>query len=344
MRAASSRRSNPIGRAGTTRAQPSIGGQPAADKRLMAGAAAAALVFYVVYMSIQIGDRSLLVLLNGLTAAGLYFLLASGFTLVFGLVRVTNLAHGGIYLIGGYISLTAQRTTGNWLVSAAAGAVFAAVLSIALYVALRRLRGDGLRETMFTLGAAIVIADQVLARWGGVPSDLDPPSLFNGSIGLPGSDLLYPKFRLAVVGLAVVVGLSLWAVMHRTRFGTTIRASVDDRDMVSILGIRVELVFAAAFAIAGALAGIAGAAGGTYLSLAQGEDNRVLLASLIVVIAGGLGSIGGAAAAAVIVGLVEAFAQTHHPILSVLMTFGTLVAILALRPHGLFGRRTDARS
>ena len=295
------------------------------------------------YKSIGIGDRSLLVLLNGLTSAGLYFLLASGFTLVFGLVRVTNLAHGGIYLIGGYIALTAQRTTGNWLASAAAGAAFSAVLSIALYLVLRRLRGDGLRETMFTLGAAIVIADQVLARWGGVPSDLDPPSLLSGSIGLPGSDLLYPKFRLAVVGLALTVGIALWAVMYRTRFGTTIRASVDDRDMVSILGIRVELVFAAAFGLAGALAGIAGAAGGTYLSLAQGEDNRILLASLIVVIAGGLGSIGGAAAASVIVGLVEAFAQTHHPILSVLMTFGTLVAILALRPNGLFGSRADAR-
>ncbi|WP_419554618.1 branched-chain amino acid ABC transporter permease [Candidatus Poriferisodalis sp.] len=306
-------------------------------------ALAGAIAFYVVYKSVGIGDRSLLVLLNGLTSAGLYFLLASGFTLVFGLVRVTNLAHGGIYLIGGYIALTAQRTTGNWLASAAAGAAFSAVLSIALYLVLRRLRGDGLRETMFTLGAAIVIADQVLARWGGVPSDLDPPSLLSGSIGLPGSDLLYPKFRLAVVGVALTVGIALWAVMHRTRFGTTIRASVDDRDMVSILGIRVELVFAAAFGLAGALAGIAGAAGGTYLSLAQGEDNRILLASLIVVIAGGLGSIGGAAAASVIVGLVEAFAQTHHPILSVLMTFGTLIAILALRPNGLFGRRADAR-
>lgn len=296
------------------------------------------------YKSLQIGDRSLLVLLNGLTAAGLYFLLASGFTLVFGLVRVTNLAHGGVYLLGGYVALSAQRASGNWLVSAAAGAAVAAVLSIALYLLLRRLGGDGLRETMFTLGAAIVIADQVLARWGGVPSDLDPPSLLSGSIGLPGSDLLYPKFRLAVVGLALAVGLALWAAMHRTRFGITVRASVDDRDMVSMLGVRVEWVFAAAFAIAGALAGIAGAAGGTYLSLAQGEDHRVLLASLIVVIAGGLGSIGGAATAAVIVGLVEAFAQTHHPILSVLMTFGTLVAILTLRPHGLFGKRTDARS
>ena len=299
--------------------------------------AAIALIYYVASKSLSIGDRSLLVLLNGLTAASLYFLMASGFTLIFGLVRVTNLAHGGVYLVGGYVALSTQRSTGNWVLAAVSGALFAAAVSVILYLILRRLRGDGLRETMLTLGFAIVIADQTLARWGGTPSDLDPPSFLDGSIDLPGSTLLYPKFRLAVVALALLAGLVLWLLLYRTRLGMTIRAGVDDQDMVSVLGIRVEVVFCSTFVLAGMLAGLAGAAGGTYLSLAQGEDNRILLASLIVVIAGGLGSIGGAAAAAVLVGLVEAFAQTHHPIFSVLITFGTLIAILVLRPHGLLG-------
>ena len=312
--------------------------------RLSALAVAVVLAGYIVQKSVEIGDRSLLVILNGLTAAGLYFLMASGFTLVFGLVRVTNLAHGGLYLLGGYFALSLQRTTGNWLAAAGLGAAAAAILSTALYVVLRRVHGDGLPETMLTLGAAIVMADQALAHWGGVPSDLDAPAMLRGSIDLPGSVLLYPKFRLSVVAMALLAGLCLWLLLYRTRLGATIRASVDDRDMVSILGIRVELVFLTVFALAGALAGLAGAAGGTYLSLAQGEDNRILLASLIVVIAGGLGSIGGAAAAAAVIGLVESFAQTHHPIFSVLITFGTLIAILAMRPHGLFGSQSDDRA
>ncbi|MXZ31341.1 MAG: branched-chain amino acid ABC transporter permease [Acidimicrobiia bacterium] len=301
------------------------------------------LIYYVTAKSIQISDRSLLVLLNGLTAAALYFLMASGFTLLFGLVRVTNLAHGGVYLLGGYVALSVQRATGNWLAAAGLGFLFSGGIGILLYVLLRRLRGEGLRETMVTLGAAIVMADQALAHWGGVPSDLDPPAFLQGSLPLPASPLLYPKFRIAVIGLAALAGLALWLLLYRTRLGMVIRAGVDDRDMVSMAGIRVELVFCAVFVLAGGLAGMAGVAGGTYLSLAQGEDNRVLLASLIVVIAGGLGSLRGAGAAAVLVGLVEAFAQTHHAILSVLITFGTLIAVLALRPHGLFGRPVDAR-
>ena len=314
------------------------------SRRLLGAVVALMLGYYVVSKSFEIGDRSLLVLLNGLTSAGLYFLMASGFTLVFGLARVTNLAHGGIYLLGGYVALSVQRTTNNWLAAVVLGALFAGGVSVVLYQVLRLLRGDALRETMLTLGATIVIADQVLAQWGGIPADLDPPSFLRGSIDLPGSALLYPKFRLAVVLLALLAGLLLWVLLYRTRFGMLIRAGVDDPDMVAILGIRVPLVLGSVFVLAGALAGTAGAAGGTYLSLAQGEDNRILLASLIVVIAGGLGSLRGAGAASVIVGLGEAFAQTHHPVLSVLITFGMLIAILALRPHGLMGKAEHAHS
>ena len=334
-----SRSSRLVGRARAVLSQ-----RRARATRAAAVVAGVALGAYVVERSLEIGDRSLLVLLNGLTAAGLYFLMASGFTLVFGLVRVTNLAHGGLYLLGGYFALSLQRTTGNWFIAAGLGAVATAGLSTVLYLVLRRVHGDGLPETMLTLGAAIVMADQALANWGGVPSDLEAPAVLRGSIDLPGSVLLYPKFRLSVVAMALLAGLCLWLLLYRTRLGSTIRASVDDRDMVSILGIRVELVFCTVFALAGALAGLAGAAGGTYLSLAQGEDNRILLASLIVVIAGGLGSIGGAAIAAAVIGLVEAFAQTHHAIFSVLITFGTLIAILALRPHGIFGSQQDDRA
>ncbi len=317
--------------------------QRQAARKALGGAVALLLAYYAVSKSVEIGDRSLLVLLNGLTAAGLYFLMASGFTLVFGLAKVANLAHGGIYLLGGYAALSVQRTTGNWLLAAALGALFAGGVSVTLFLVLRMLRGDALREVMLTLGATIVIADQVLAQWGGIPTDLDPPSFLRGSIDLPGSALLYPRFRLAVVALALLAGFALWLFLYRTRLGILIRAGVDDPDMVSILGIRVPLVLGSVFVLAGALAGIAGASGGTYLSLAQGEDNRILLASLIVVIAGGLGSLRGAGAASIIVGIVEAFAQTHHPVLSVLITFGILIAILALRPHGLLGGTDHAR-
>lgn len=278
-----------------------------------------------------------LVLLNGLTAAALYFLVASGFTLIFGLMRVTNLAHGAFYLLGGYIGYATYQRTENWWLGLLAAAVAVAIVGVILQRALLPIYGQELREALITLGIGIVISDQILAVWGGQAKDIPVPEFTKGSITIAG-DLVFPKYRLFVMVLALLVGAGLWALLRFTRFGMTVRAGVDDRNMVAATGINVLRIFAAVFALGSALAGASGVIGGSFLSLQPGEDTRYLLYSLVVVIVGGLGSVAGAALGALLVGLIENFGALVAPTWSTLITFGLLVVVLAFRPQGLLGR------
>jgi branched-chain amino acid transport system permease protein len=277
--------------------------------------------------------------LNGLTLGALYFLVASGFTLIFGLMRVTNMAHGAFYLLGGYIGFEVSERTGNWYLGVLAGALGIGALGVAVQqLLLRRIQGQDLREALITIGVAIVIADQCLAYWGGTPRDIVVPSGLSGAQELRVADVIYPTYRLFVLGLAVAVGIGLWLLLQHTKLGITIRAGVDDRRMVAALGVNIQVVFAIVFALGAALVGFSGVAGGSYLSLAPGEDGRYLLFSLIVVIVGGMGSVPGAALGAALVGLVDQFAAVYVPTYSVLLTFGLMVLVLAVRPEGLLGR------
>ena len=277
--------------------------------------------------------------LNGLTLGALYFLVASGFTLIFGLMRVTNMAHGAFYLLGGYIGFEVSERTGNWYLGVLAGAVGIGALGVAVQqLLLRRIQGQDLREALITIGVAIVIADQCLAYWGGTPRDIVVPSGLSGAQELHVADVIYPTYRLFVLGLAVALGIGLWLLLQHTKLGITIRAGVDDRRMVAALGVNIQVVFAIVFALGAALVGFSGVAGGSYLSLAPGEDGRYLLFSLVVVIVGGMGSVPGAALGAALVGLVDQFAAVYVPTYSVLLTFGLMVLVLAVRPEGLLGR------
>jgi branched-chain amino acid transport system permease protein len=281
----------------------------------------------------------LTILLNGLTLGALYFLVASGFTLIFGLMRVTNMAHGAFYLLGGYIGFQVSDSTGSWVLGLVAATVAIAVLGVAVQqLLLRRIQGEELREALITIGLAIVIADQCLAYWGGSPRDITVPPGLSGAKELGVAGLIYPTYRLFVLILAIALGIGLWVLLRRTKLGITIRAGVDDRRMVAALGVNVQVVFAVVFALGAALVGFSGVAGGSYLSIAPGEDGRYLLFSLIVVIVGGMGSITGAAIGAAVVGIVDQFAAVYVPTYSVLLTFGVMVLVLATRPQGLLGR------
>jgi branched-chain amino acid transport system permease protein len=185
----------------------------------------------------------------------------------------------------------------------------------------------------------------MLAAFGGISKDIKAPTDWPTSIALPG-DVRFGFFRgVVVLGAALAIGLGLWLLIKRTRFGKIVRAGVDDRDMVAALGINVQLVFAAAFFLGAMLAGLGGVLGGTMIALAPGEDTSFLLNSLIVVIIGGMGSLPGAAIGALALGLVDAYADVYLVFgstdltnYSILVTFGLLVAVLAVRPLGLFGR------
>jgi branched-chain amino acid transport system permease protein len=300
--------------------------------------------------AILISKRTFLTtLLNGLTLAGLYFLVASGFTLIFGLMRYVNLAHGSLYLLGAYIGFEVVSRTGLWFLGVAIACLVLAVVGLVTQVVVfRRLEGDDLRQTLVTIGISIVAADLMIAVWGGNTYQINPPDWLTGPVVLPvvttvradgtAIYLSYPRFRLAVLALAVAAGVALWLTMNRTRLGMQIRAGVNDRAMLSASGVNVHAVFAAVFAIGAGLAGLAGVIGGSALSLSPGEDVRYLLASLVVVIVGGMGSVTGAAIGAVLIGVAEQLGLVYFPTYGAVITFLILVVALAVRPQGIMGR------
>ena len=320
-------------------------------------AVAVAILLYLIFavwpewLVDMLGRKKVFVntLLNGLTLAALYFLVASGFTLVFGLMRNVNLAHGSMYLLGGYIGYEAARITGNWYIGAVVAFLALALIGALMQILVfQRMQGDDMRQTLVTIGISIVAADLMLGVWTGATYQFEPPDWLYGATQLPVISairssgqavmLKYPTYRLVVLLIAVVIGLLLWLFLNRTRIGMMIRAGVDDRDMLDATGVNVQRLFALVFAIGAGLAGFAGVIGGTTLSIAPGEDIRYLLASLVVVIVGGMGSIAGAAIGALLVGMAEQFGLAYFPTYGVVVTFIIMIVVLAVRPQGLMGR------
>ena len=350
---------------------PAAAAQPAdrrwTARRIAVAALAAAFVVFIVIKASEDLRQFAVVSLNGLTLAALFFVVASGFTLIFGLMRVVNMAHGSLYLLGGYLALEMQDSwfkedaglglslggesgaeydVFGWVVPLILATLIIGVVGVIMQqVFLRWNQGQDLRQALITIALSVIFADQMLAAFGGISKDIKAPSSWPDSINLPG-DVRFGFFRgVVVLGAAILIGLALWWLIKRTRFGKIVRAGVDDRDMVAALGINVQLVFAAAFFLGALLAGLGGVLGGTMIALAPGEDTSFLLNSLIVVIIGGMGSLGGAAIGALALGLVDAYADVYLVFgdtdltnYSILVTFGLLVAVLAVRPLGLFGR------
>ena len=276
-------------------------------------------------------------LLNGVTFGALLFLVSSGFTLIFGLMRIVNLAQGSLYLLGGYIGLSTIRATGSFWLALLAGA--AAVGAIGLVVErglLRAVRGRPMSEILLTVGLSFIVADLALATWGGDPITLEPPAGLDGSTEVFG--ITYPVFRLAVLVVGAVVAIGLWYLLERTRLGAMVRAGVDDREMAAALGIDVRAVFTGVFVLGALLAGLAGVVGGAYLSLFPGADAEILTYALVVVVLGGLGSLRGAVVGALLVGLIYTFGQSLVPDLAYFVLFAPMALILIVRPQGLFGR------
>ena len=276
-------------------------------------------------------------LLNGATFAALLFVVASGFTLIFGLMRLVNLAHGALYLFGGYLGLTVANLTGNFFLGAIGAAVGVALIGFIIdFGLLRFVRGVELRQVLLTLGVAFVLNDLALVLWGGdtfsiqVPAFLDGPAEF-GSI-------TYPIYRLFVLLVGVVIFISLSLLITKTRLGALIRAGVDDAETVSAMGVDIRRVFIYTFMLGSALAGLGGVMGGAFLTLYPTADSEILVYSLAVVIIGGRGSLIGAAVGSLLVGMLSTFGQVWFPELAYFVIFGPMAILLAFRPLGLFGK------
>ena len=321
---------------------------------------ALAVVAWIGYKGSQDSRVFWIVTLNGLTLAALFFVVSAGFTLIFGLMRVVNMAHGSLYLLAGYIAFTLQgnwygvssnllsgtpATVTSWVVPMIIATIVIGVAGVSMQqVFLRWNQGQDLRQALITIAISVILADQMVAHFGGIAESIQQPATWPDSVTLFG--VRYGFFRLeVVVGAALLIGALLFFVIKRTRFGMIIRAGVDDRSMVSALGVNIQLVFAGAFFVGALLAGLAGVLGGTMIAVQPGNDSAFLLDSLIVVIIGGMGSLLGAAIGSVALGLVSAYADVYLKFgttdltnYAILLTFILVVAVLAVRPLGLFGR------
>ncbi len=276
--------------------------------------------------------------INGLSLAALLFLLASGFTVTFGLMRVVNMAYGAYYLLGGYIGLSVMRATGSFELAMLAGGF--AIVILGFFVdrfLIRPIGSNHLAQVLLTVGVAFFIGEVCLGIWGGDSLKIQLPSYLRGSVELPGG-IYYPKLRLALIGFGAFTAFSLWLLYHRTQIGAVVRAGVDDREMVTAIGINVDRLFVLVSALASFLAGVAGVVGGAFLTLNPGAEWDILVLALVVVIVGGLGSLEGAVLGGIVVGLLDAYGRWLAPDFSYFVLFGAQVILLLFRPTGLFGK------
>ncbi|OUR77585.1 ABC transporter ATP-binding protein [Alphaproteobacteria bacterium 46_93_T64] len=280
-----------------------------------------------------------IVFFNGLTLAALYFIAACGFTLIFGLMRTVNMAHGALLLLGAYVGYEVVEITGLWTVGIIAGGLTSAIVGAAIqaYI-LGRYQGDELRQTLITIAISIIMADLMLWAWGGLTYQISLPEMLLGGVRLPILNVGYSSVRLTLMAMAAVTGILLWLLIAKTKLGIIIRAGVDDREMLQALGFETKKIFVIVFAIGGMLTGMAGVITGSALSIAPGTDMQFLLSSLVVVIVGGMGSIGGAALGALLIGMAEQYGLAYAPTYGVVFTFVIMIAVLAIRPQGLLGR------
>ena len=314
-------------------------------------------------------------LLDAGTLAGWLFIVASGFSLIFGLMRVVNMAHGAMYLLGGYIAYEVQQrmtaetpgfipgelvTTWEWLIPMAVAMLCIGGLGLVIQQGfLRWNQGQDLRQALITIALSVIIADQVIAHLprsgafqtgGGSLSTVTWPGWTERRVDLQVAGVEYSLTRLAILALAIAVGVALWVWLQRTRTGMVIRAGVDDRQMTSALGINIQRTFAIAFFVGSALAAMGGTVGASQGGVASGQDGLWLLYSLVVVIVGGMGSLVGAAVGSLLVAFVLTFSASYLPSTgdpagiecctqySITFTFVLIALVLAFRPQGLFGK------
>jgi branched-chain amino acid transport system permease protein len=278
--------------------------------------------------------------LNGLSFSMLLFLVAAGFTLIFGLLKVINIAHGSFYLLSAYIGLTILHATGSFLLALVAASLISAILGIIMqHFFLRRFYMKELQQVLLTFGFVLIIGDVCLWIWGGNPQALPKPSGLTGSIWV--GNVVFPVYRLFVIVVGVAVACGLWLFQEKTKIGAVVRAGVDDEQMLRGLGVNIQLVFIGVFGLGALLAGIGGIVGGPFVGVYPGVEMWILLLAMVIVIIGGVGSLKGAFVGSLIVGLIDNFGKALFPELSLFTIFAPMAIILAIRPTGIFGRTDE---
>jgi branched-chain amino acid transport system permease protein len=274
---------------------------------------------------------------NGVSYGALLFLVGSGLSLIFGVMRIVNLSHGSYFLLGGYVALTVIWTTGSWALALPVSALAIGLVGLAMErLFLRPLGFDPLRQVLLTVGFAFLFQQAALDIWTGNNFDISPPAVLSQSVAIGG--IYFPLYRLFMIAIALAIGLGLWLIMEKTRIGAMVRATVDDAQMARGIGIDTSRVSMMIFSLGAALAALGGVIGGAFLGVYIGLDFEMLPIAFAVVIIGGMGSLGGAAIGALLVGLADNFGKALFPEISYFTLYAPMALILAIRPTGLFGR------
>jgi branched-chain amino acid transport system permease protein len=275
--------------------------------------------------------------LNGLSFAALLFLISSGFTLAFGLMKIVNIAHGSFYMLGAYVSVTVMLRTGSFALAVLAGLGTVLVAGILLEeTLLKRFHLKDLPQILLTMGVAFILSRLCLIIWGGDPMVMHTPEWLRGPVII--GDFAFPKYRFFIMAAALAVGLLLWLLLERSRIGIYVRACVDDEEMAGAMGINTRVLCTAMFGFSAMLAGLGGAIGAPYIGAYPGLDFNILPLALVVVIIGGLGSLAGAAAGSIFVGVADSLGKAMFPELAYFTIFAPMIAVLAVKPQGLLGR------
>ncbi|RJR32307.1 MAG: branched-chain amino acid ABC transporter permease [Desulfobacteraceae bacterium] len=275
--------------------------------------------------------------LNGISYGMLLFLLASGLSLIFGLMGVINISHGSFYMLGAYVGVTVIIYSKSFVLGALVGGLSVAVFGMLLErYFLRPLYGQELSQMLLTFGVVLVIKDIARGIWGGVPYSIPEPAFLARSISILGSG--FPVYRFAIIFIGLVVAAGLWFLIERTRIGAYVRAGVDDIEMVRGMGVNITLVFLAVIALGSFLAALGGVLGGPIFGAYPGLDFEILILALAVVIVGGMGTLKGPFIGSIIIGLLDNFGKAFFPNFSIFTIYAAMAIILVIRPKGIAGR------
>lgn len=276
--------------------------------------------------------------MNGVALGMIYFLMAAGLTIIFGMMNFVNFAHGALYAVGAYLCFQVIDWSGNFWLGLIVAPILVGLLALVLERSLIRhlYSFDHPTQILITMGVMLVIREVILLIWGTVPKPVSPPDILTGVMVL--GDFVYPYYRMFVIAVTAIIGLGLWLMLERTRFGIMIRAGSENAKMVSLLGLNSNLLFSVTFVLGVALAGL----GGALISPIRGADAfmgvEALGIAFVVVVIGGMGSFPGALAGALVVGLVQSLSAGFWPEGTNIMIYAVMAMIILLRPNGLFGR------
>lgn len=276
--------------------------------------------------------------LNGIALGALYTVLATGLALVYGLRGVMNLAHGGLYMLGAYLSYALADATSFWVALLVAPLCLAVVGCLLEYTALRPLQRRSMLElALITLGLALILEHVVVRIWGRQTLSVRVPSMLQGSTDLLG--VTYPTYRLFLIAVGLGLTLALMVWLRRSRIGLYVRAASQEGEITAMMGVNIDRVSTLVVALSAAFAGLAGVLASAYLAVEPSMGGDILITSLIVVVIGGLGSIGGAVAAGMGLGMLQTIGTVVIPELAALVPYLVLIAVLVWRPMGLAGKR-----